>query len=71
MRPPVAPSQPIQQGSADGFEVAVGHNGAVRFTQNGATPILRRLVGQSAGSGCFRLTKEFGSQNIRPYSLVF
>jgi hypothetical protein len=59
-RPDVAPSQPLQQGEADGFAVVVGHNGSVQFTQTGTTPILKRLVGESAGFGCFRLTKEFG-----------
>ena len=58
--PSVPPSTPIQQGSADGFKVVVGHNGEVQFTQIGVTPILRRLVGQSAGFSCFRLTTEFG-----------
>jgi hypothetical protein len=58
--PDVAPSAPLQQGAADGFHVVVGHNGSVQFTQVGATPILKELVGQSAGFSCFRLTREFG-----------
>jgi hypothetical protein len=58
--PDVAPSAPLQQGSADGFRVVVGHNGSVQFTQVGETPILKELVGESAGFSCFRLTSEFG-----------
>jgi hypothetical protein len=58
--PPVAPSAPTQTGHADGFRVIVGHNGSVQFTQTGATPILKELVGKSAGFSCFRLTTEFG-----------
>lgn len=63
--PPVAPSQPVQRGAADGFAVVAGHNGAVQFTQTGTTPILKRLVGQSAGFSCFRLTREFGIFTVR------
>jgi hypothetical protein len=63
--PDVAPSAPVQQGSADGFRVVVGHNGSVQFTQIGQTPILKELVGQSAGFSCFRLTKEFGIFTVR------
>jgi hypothetical protein len=63
--PSVPPSPPVQRGSADGFTVVAGHNGAVQFTQTGTTPILKRLVGQSAGFGCFRLTKEFGIFTVR------
>lgn len=63
--PDAAPSAPLQQGSADGFHVVVGHNGSVQFTQIGATPILKELVGQSAGFECFRLTKEFGIFTVR------
>jgi hypothetical protein len=66
--PPVPPSQPVQRGSADGFTVVAGHNGAVQFTQTGTTPILKQLVGQSAGFGCFRLTKEFGIFTVRGLS---
>jgi hypothetical protein len=66
--PPVAPSQPQQRGNADGFSVVVGHNGSVQFTQIGQTPILRELVGHSAGYGCFRLTKEFGIFTVRGLS---
>lgn len=58
--PGVAPSEPLQQGSADGFRVVVGHNGSVQFTQIGETPILQELVGKSAGFDCFRLATEFG-----------
>lgn len=58
--PPVAPSAPTQTGTADGFEVVVGHNGSVQFTQTGETPILKELAGKSAGFSCFRLTTEFG-----------
>lgn len=58
--PPVVPSAPIQTGTADGFKVAVGHNGQVQFTQVGETPLLKELVGKSAGFSCFRLTTEFG-----------
>jgi hypothetical protein len=58
--PPVAPSARTQTGSADGFNVVVGHNGSVQFTQTGETPILKELVGKSAGFSCFRLTSEFG-----------
>jgi hypothetical protein len=63
--PPIAPSQPLQRGAADGFAVVAGHNGAVEFTQTGTTPILKQLVGQSAGYACFRLTKEFGIFTVR------
>jgi hypothetical protein len=63
--PNVPPSPPTQRGSADGFRVVVGHNGAVQFTQIGETPILKELVGQSAGFSCFRLTKEFGIFTVR------
>jgi hypothetical protein len=63
--PAAAPTEPAQRGSADGFAVVVGHNGAVHFTQTGSTPILRRLVGRSAGFGCFRLTREFGIFTVR------
>jgi hypothetical protein len=66
--PDVAPSLPTQAGSADEFKVVVGHNGAVQFTQIGETPILTELVGQSAGFGCFRLTKEFGIFTVRSLS---
>jgi hypothetical protein len=66
--PPVPPSQPVQRGSADGFTVVAGHNGAVQFTQTGTTPILKQLAGQSAGFGCFRLTKEFGIFTVRGLS---
>ena len=66
--PPVIPSQPVQRGTADGFSVVAGHNGAVQFTQTGTTPILKRLVGQSAGFGCFRLTREFGIFTVRGLS---
>jgi hypothetical protein len=58
--PDVAPSAPLQEGSADGFRVVVGHNGSVQFTQTGETPILQELVGKSAGFSCFRLATEFG-----------
>ncbi|HEX3805708.1 MAG TPA: hypothetical protein VHV52_02905 [Gaiellaceae bacterium] len=58
--PPVAPSQPVVEATRDGFQVVVGHNGAVQFTQVGESPALRRLVGRSASFGCFRLTTEFG-----------
>jgi hypothetical protein len=58
--PPIAPSAPTQTGTADGFKVIVGHNGAVQFTQTSETPILKELVGRSAGFSCFRLTTEFG-----------
>ena len=58
--PDVAPSTPVQQGSADGFRVVVGHNGSVQFAQTGETPILQELVGKSAGFSCFRLATEFG-----------
>jgi hypothetical protein len=61
----VAPTAPKQTGSADGFTVVAGHNGAVQFTQIGTTPILRKLEGLSAGFGCFRLTKEFGIFTVR------
>ena len=63
--PDVAPSAPVQQGSADGFRVVVGHNGSVQFTQVGETPILKELVGKSAGFSCFRLAKEFGIFTVR------
>jgi hypothetical protein len=63
--PDVAPSAPLQQGSADGFRVVVGHNGSVQFTQIGETPILKELVGKSAGFSCFRLTSEFGIFTVR------
>jgi hypothetical protein len=63
--PDIPPSEPTQQGHADGFHVVVGHNGSVQFTQIGTTPILRRLTGQSAGFGCFRLTREFGIFTVR------
>lgn len=63
--PDVAPSAPLQQGSADGFRVVVGHNGSVQFTQIGETPILKELVGKSAGFSCFRLTREFGIFSTR------
>jgi hypothetical protein len=66
--PPVPPSAPRERGSADGFQVVVGHNGAVQFTQVGQTPILRELAGRSAGYGCFRLTKEFGIFTVRGLS---
>jgi hypothetical protein len=66
--PNVPPAPPTQQGSADGFKVVVGHNGAVQFTQIGKTPILKELVGQSAGFGCFRLTREFGIFSVRGLS---
>jgi hypothetical protein len=66
--PKVAPSAPQQEGSADGFRVVVGRNGSVQFTQVGATPILKKLVGQSAGFGCFRLTREFGIFTVRGLS---
>jgi hypothetical protein len=58
--PPVAPSAPTQTGNSEGFKVVVGRNGAVQFTQTGETPILKELVGKSAGFSCFRLTTEFG-----------
>ena len=58
--PPQPPSAPSQQGSADGFHVVVGHNGAVQFTQIGQTAILRELVGHSVGFDCSRITREFG-----------
>jgi hypothetical protein len=58
--PPKAPSQPIQHGTAGGFTVAVGHNGAVQFTQTAATAALQRLTGHSVSYSCFRLTREFG-----------
>jgi hypothetical protein len=63
--PPIPPSQPQQRGSADGYSVVAGHNGSVQFTQTGTTPILKQLVGQSAGFNCFRLTKEFGIFTVR------
>jgi hypothetical protein len=63
--PDVPPSAPTEAGSADGFKVIVGRNGSVQFTQIGETPILKELVGQSAGFGCFRLTKEFGIFTVR------
>jgi hypothetical protein len=63
--PDVAPSAPRQHGAADGFRVLVGHNGSVQFTQIGETPILKELVGKSAGFNCFRLTKEFGIFTVR------
>lgn len=63
--PDVAPSAPLQRGSADGFSVVVGHNGSVQFTQIGETPILHELVGKSAGFSCFRLTSEFGIFTVR------
>jgi len=66
--PDVAPSAPLQQGAADGFRVVVGHNGSVQFTQIAATPILKELVGNSAGFGCFRLTREFGIFTVRGLS---
>lgn len=58
--PPVAATQPIQQGSADGFTVVAGHNGAVQFTEVASTPALRQLVGHSVSYNCFRLTRQFG-----------
>jgi hypothetical protein len=61
----VPPLAPTSQGSADGFKVVVGHNGSVQFTQIGQTPILKELVGRSAGFSCFRLTKEFGIFTVR------
>ncbi|MFZ1881267.1 MAG: hypothetical protein WAU41_14065 [Gaiellaceae bacterium] len=63
--PDVTPSAPLQQGSADGFRVVVGHNGSVQFTQISETPILKELVGKSAGFSCFRLTREFGIFSTR------
>lgn len=63
--PTVAPSTPVQQASADGFNVLVGHNGAVQFTQIGQTPTLSELHGQNVGYGCFRLTREFGIFTVR------
>ncbi len=57
---PAPPSAPTQQGSADGFQVVVGRNGAVQFTQVGETPILRELAGRSVGYSCSRITREFG-----------
>ena len=66
--PDIAPSAPLQQGSADGFHVVVGHNGSVQFTQIASTPTLKELVGESAGFGCFRLTKEFGIFTVRGLS---
>jgi hypothetical protein len=63
--PPIPPSQPQQRGSGDGYSVVAGHNGSVQFTQTGTTPILKQLVGQSAGFNCFRLTKEFGIFTVR------
>jgi hypothetical protein len=65
--PSVAPSAPTQEGSADGFRVVVGHNGAVQFTQAAKTPILDELAGQSVGFNCFRLTKEFGIFTVRGF----
>jgi hypothetical protein len=66
--PPVPPTKPMQSGSADGYRVVAGHNGSVQFSQTGTTPILKQLVGQSAGFGCFRLTKEFGIFTVRELS---
>jgi hypothetical protein len=63
--PAIPPSQPQQRGSADGYSVVAGHNGSVQFTQTGTTPILKQLIGQSAGFNCFRLTKEFGIFTVR------
>jgi hypothetical protein len=63
--PPVMPSTPTQSGAADGFQVTVGHNGAVQFTQTGQTPILAELKGKSVGYSCFRLTTEFGIFTVR------
>jgi hypothetical protein len=57
--PSVPPSPPTQRAAADGFRVVVGRNGSVQFTQIGETPILKELVGKSAGFSCFRLTREF------------
>lgn len=58
--PPEAPSQPIQRGTAGGFTVTVGHDGAVQFTQTADTPALQKLTGHSVNYSCFRLTHEFG-----------
>ena len=63
--PPAAPSAPVQEGSADGFQVVVGHNGAAQFTQTGTTPILSGLAGHNVGFSCFRLTREFGIFTVR------
>jgi hypothetical protein len=63
--PPVSPTAPTQSGSADGFDVVVGHNGAVQFVQTGRTPILTELQGKSVGYACFRLTREFGIFTVR------
>jgi hypothetical protein len=64
-KPPVAATQPLQQGSADGFKVVAGRNGAVQFTEIAATPALRELVGHSVSYSCFRLTREFGIFTVR------
>lgn len=58
--PPVAPTVPLQQASADGFTVVAGANGAVQFTQTRETAATRRLDGRGMSIGCFRLTREFG-----------
>ena len=63
--PPVSPSAPMQQGSADGVKVVVGRNGAVQFTQVAQTPILQELAGHSVGYSCARLTREFGIFTVR------
>lgn len=63
--PSVPPTGPIQDGSADGFKVIVGHNGAVQFRQIGQTPILRELAGHSVSYTCTRFTREFGIPSER------
>jgi hypothetical protein len=64
-KPTVAPSEPLQRGSADGFAIVAGHNGSVEFTQVSSTPILKQLVGHSVGFICFRLATEFGIFTVR------
>jgi hypothetical protein len=58
--PKIPPSEPAQRGAADGYSVVAGANGVVVFQAHEPSAFVERLLGQSAGYGCFKLVREFG-----------
>jgi hypothetical protein len=64
-QPRVAPTAPLQHGTAEGVVVVAGANGAVQWDLAGASASRRTVLGRGIDYVCFRLTREFGISTVR------
>jgi hypothetical protein len=69
--PPVAPSPPLQQATANGVSVSAGRNGAVAFDLRELDPARVALLrGSSVTYGCYRLIERGGIVSARGYGVT-